>query len=163
MNDTGKCCLCGGEYTMGGCNPDPVCTIPDARCCDKCAWERVNPARGFVPRISYEEHLAQIKDTLLGKRETVSFQQQLPNATANITIDFYCNTDDTDDEADGNDTQEKWDGIDDEPYVSVPLVLWDNLLIDNLQKASDATTGEVKSLINGLIHFCIYCKDEHTY
>lgn len=132
---------------MGGCNPDPVCTIPDARCCDKCAWERVNPARGFVPRISYEEHLAQIKDTLLGKRETVSFQQQLPNATANITIDFYCNTDD----------------MDDEPYVSVPLVLWDNLLIDNLQKASDATTGEVKSLINGIIHFCKYCKDEHTY
>ena len=93
----------------------------------------------------------------------MSFQQQLPNATASITIDFYCNTDDTDDEADGNDTQEEWDGIDDEPYVSVPLVLWDNLLIDNLQKASDATTGEVKSLINGLIHFCIYCKDEHTY
>ena len=73
MNDTGKCCLCGGEYTMGGCNPDPVCTIPDARCCDKCARERVNPARGFVPRISYEEHLAQIKDTLC-KRQAMPQQ-----------------------------------------------------------------------------------------
>lgn len=47
IQETGKCCLCGGVYTLYGCNPDPVCTIPDARCCHKCNYERVIPARSL--------------------------------------------------------------------------------------------------------------------
>lgn len=60
-NETGKCCLCGGKYTMGGCNPDPVSTIPDARCCHKCNIERVLPARGIEHNISSKEHFAALE------------------------------------------------------------------------------------------------------
>lgn len=61
--ETGKCCLCGGEYTMGGCNPDPVCTIPDARCCHKCNVERVLPARGMEQAMSFEECFTTLEHT----------------------------------------------------------------------------------------------------
>ena len=60
LPETGVCCLCGGKYTEYGNNPDPVCTIPDARCCHKCNWERVLPARGYNPGITYEQYLKDI-------------------------------------------------------------------------------------------------------
>ena len=72
-------------------------------------------------------------------------------------------------------THEEWDEFDDEPYVCVPLALWQNILIDNLEKIRDglfiepgklADAGEIgalKPLLSGLIGFCNYCEDEHTY
>lgn len=47
------CCFCGGELkhyewqdpSIWGNNPDPACTIDEARCCDYCDWHIVIPAR----------------------------------------------------------------------------------------------------------------------
>lgn len=40
------CCFCEGEIGQaGGNNPDPACTIKDARCCDYCDEKIVMPAR----------------------------------------------------------------------------------------------------------------------
>ena len=71
-------------------------------------------------------------------------------------------------------TYQCWNEFNDEPYVCVPLALWDNFLIDNLKKVRDGLfteSGEVsedgeiaalKALLIGLVGFCQYCKDEHT-
>lgn len=43
----GTCCICGGEYTNYGNNPDPIVVdnTGELRCCWKCDWEKVIPAR----------------------------------------------------------------------------------------------------------------------
>lgn len=41
----GKCSLCDGNYIFGGNNPQPVIDDYDARCCEKCNTEIVDPAR----------------------------------------------------------------------------------------------------------------------
>lgn len=61
IKETGKCCLCGGEYTMYGCNPAPICTIPDARCCHKCNWKHVLPARGIHLCMTYEKYIKDVE------------------------------------------------------------------------------------------------------
>jgi len=48
-------------------------------------------------------------------------------------------------------------------YVSCPVALWNSIVLDNLRKASAASTGEVKNLIDKTLHFCEYCKEDHTY
>lgn len=41
-----KCCFCGEIIPeVESNNPWPVCTIDDARCCIKCNWRVVIPAR----------------------------------------------------------------------------------------------------------------------
>ena len=40
-----KCCFCGKDAGKYGNNPEPVNTIPGARCCDDCNYEYVIPAR----------------------------------------------------------------------------------------------------------------------
>ena len=67
---------------------------------------------------------------------------------------------------------EKWDELDEEPYVSVPLVVWQNALISGLKEARDELkeindfsedTSYVTAILSGLIGFCQYCEEEHTF
>lgn len=72
-------------------------------------------------------------------------------------------------------THEEWDEFNDEPYVCVPLALWQNILTDSLKKvrdglftkegevSDDAEVAALKALLSGLIGFCNYCEEEHTY
>jgi hypothetical protein len=39
----GICCFCGEKYKDWGNNPQPI--IEDGRCCDRCNWYVVLPAR----------------------------------------------------------------------------------------------------------------------
>jgi hypothetical protein len=49
MTETGTCSLCGGPYTHWGNNPSPLKDIEE-RCCDRCNYEKVIPARmGLIP------------------------------------------------------------------------------------------------------------------
>ncbi|MBE5851262.1 MAG: hypothetical protein E7298_14230 [Lachnospiraceae bacterium] len=41
----GKCCLCGGKYSMYGNNPFPLSSNEADRCCASCNESRVIPAR----------------------------------------------------------------------------------------------------------------------
>ena len=128
--ETGKCCFCGGEYTMYGNNPDPVCTDPKASCCDKCDWEIVLPALGLnTEGLTYEEMLAR----------------------RNQECENY--------------SEDEEELIDDEEelYVSCPVVLWDKFILDELRRASDSATGTVKGIIDNMLQFCEYCKENHTY
>ena len=34
--EEGICCICGGKYTLGGNNPEPVMRSEEGRCCDMC-------------------------------------------------------------------------------------------------------------------------------
>lgn len=45
--ETGVCCLCGGEYTLFDNDPYPLCDENDysSRCCAICNWKKVIPAR----------------------------------------------------------------------------------------------------------------------
>ena len=43
--ESGKCCLCGGQYRLLGCNPWPVNKERNARCCHECDGAIVFPAR----------------------------------------------------------------------------------------------------------------------
>ena len=45
MKETGKCCLCGGDYDHWGNNPDPLSNLKGDRCCDKCNSDLVIPTR----------------------------------------------------------------------------------------------------------------------
>lgn len=48
----GVCCFCEGELGQtGGNNPDPACTIKDARCCDYCDETIVLPARISIDQL----------------------------------------------------------------------------------------------------------------
>ena len=40
-----KCCLCGIKFVGYGNNPYPVDKNPEHRCCDKCNFTKVIPAR----------------------------------------------------------------------------------------------------------------------
>lgn len=66
--ETGKCCFCGGEYSHYGNSPYPIRTSRWARCCDKCNWERVLPARGLNPGITYEQYLETVKSAYTGDK-----------------------------------------------------------------------------------------------
>jgi hypothetical protein len=44
MRKTGKCCLCGAQFRMYGCNPWPLASAED-QCCHACDREHVIPAR----------------------------------------------------------------------------------------------------------------------
>lgn len=77
LPETGVCCLCGGEYTEYGNNPDPVCTIPNARCCHKCNWERVLPARGLKLSMSYEKYLKAVELAEMDTKDVYLFFCQL--------------------------------------------------------------------------------------
>ena len=152
IKETGKCCLCGGEYEHDGCNPKPVCTIPDARCCDKCHFERVMPARGANYGMTYEEYLAWYEASRKADEQPTEVAVEV-SAEENYG----------------------WDEFDDEPYVCVPLALWQNILTDNLEKIRTglftdhgeiADVGEIAALraqLSGLIGFCNHCEAEHTY
>ena len=39
------CCLCGDTFVGWGNNPYPLSVNPDDRCCDKCNYTKVIPAR----------------------------------------------------------------------------------------------------------------------
>lgn len=41
----GTCCICGGRYVFGGCNPYPVVDDESARCCTLCDDRIVQPTR----------------------------------------------------------------------------------------------------------------------
>jgi hypothetical protein len=43
--ETGICILCGGPYFVGGCNPEPLASINDGRCCADCDFCKVIPGR----------------------------------------------------------------------------------------------------------------------
>ena len=45
IGPVGTCAICGKGYIWGGYNPRPVVTDNDARCCEKCAVEVIQPAR----------------------------------------------------------------------------------------------------------------------
>jgi len=45
----GICCVCGGRYTLYGNNPAPLTEDKDARCCTRCDYLYVIPAR-FMKR-----------------------------------------------------------------------------------------------------------------
>ncbi len=59
-SENGTCCICGGEYTNYGCNPDPVVIDSSGalRCCLKCNWEEVIPARIAMDRAERSEKTA---------------------------------------------------------------------------------------------------------
>ena len=44
IKETGKCSLCGNEYTHYGNNPEPLKEFEE-RCCDRCNMMKVIPAR----------------------------------------------------------------------------------------------------------------------
>lgn len=46
IKETGKCCLCGGQYKMYGCNPDPL--RMRGSCCHDCDTSKVIPARRIL-------------------------------------------------------------------------------------------------------------------
>lgn len=49
MTKTGTCSLCGEPYTRWGNDPSPLGDIEE-RCCDRCNYEKVTPARmGLQP------------------------------------------------------------------------------------------------------------------
>lgn len=62
-----KCCLCGQEiktdnaYSFGN-NPFPICTIENARCCDKCNNAIVVPFR--IITMHFKEHYDVLKRAL---------------------------------------------------------------------------------------------------
>lgn len=62
-----KCCLCGKEietknnYSYGN-NPSPVCTIENARCCDKCNDSIVTPFRILL--MKFREEYEVLKNAL---------------------------------------------------------------------------------------------------
>ena len=60
-----------------------------------------------------------------------------------------------DDELIGDDEEEL--------YVSCPVVLWDKFILDELRRASNTATGTVKGIIDNMLRFCEYCKENHTY
>ena len=71
-------------------------------------------------------------------------------------------------------THEEWDEFHDEPYVCVPLALWQNILTDSLKKvrdglftdervSDDKEIAALRALLSGLVGFCNYCEEEHTY
>jgi len=45
MSETGKCCVCGGQYERYGNNPWPASTIKGERCCHECNDKTVIPMR----------------------------------------------------------------------------------------------------------------------
>lgn len=45
LSDTFECCLCHQKFKGYGNNPYPLVTDKGARCCDKCNYEKVIPAR----------------------------------------------------------------------------------------------------------------------
>lgn len=45
MRESGRCCICGHEYTNYGHNPWPVVNDEHLRCCERCNNTKVIPAR----------------------------------------------------------------------------------------------------------------------
>lgn len=50
-----KCCICGEKIVGYGNNPWPVNNDVRKRCCDKCDWDIVIPARLLRLRIEREK------------------------------------------------------------------------------------------------------------
>lgn len=55
IQETGTCSLCGQPYEHYGNNPQPVLDRYEQRCCDKCNWELVVPARIYPVVLSFSE------------------------------------------------------------------------------------------------------------
>lgn len=60
---TGKCCLCGGQYTMHGCNPYPL--MKSGSCCHDCDATKVVPARPMLAKM--DERSADALGIVLGR------------------------------------------------------------------------------------------------
>ncbi len=64
--EIGKCCICGGTYKNGGCNPEPINNDVKARCCDYCNSAYVIPARAksktYIPVKEYWELMEEKKN-----------------------------------------------------------------------------------------------------
>jgi hypothetical protein len=60
MNEDFYTCVLCGEKSIGwGNNPEPLASYDDGRCCERCNWEKVIPARidryGGLPKQEWSD------------------------------------------------------------------------------------------------------------